>query len=116
MAALRLAREGSGNAYECTRNLALAKQFLITSVEVLSMRAQYFCDITENGIQEARQMAFLVKQGSASIHSNRNRTARESLTGNLEIEAAKQLERARLERANKIKDKNGCAGSAAESR
>lgn len=79
------------------------------------MRAQYFRDITENGIEEARHMAFLVEQGNDAVHSPTYRTAREALTGKLEVEAAKQLAKARLERATSKKKKKGGASGAAES-
>ena len=84
LAALRLAREGTGNEAEMARHLALAEQFLQASLEVLSMRAQYFHDVCENGVEEARQMAFLVEQGSDAVHSNTYKTAREALTSKLE--------------------------------
>lgn len=121
IAALRLARDGTGDAAECARHLALADDFLQASLEVLSMRSQYFRDITENGIEEARQMAFLVEQGSDAVHSNAYRSTREVLTGKLEVEAAKQLAKSRLERATKKggktnnKKKKGGASDAAES-
>lgn len=115
LASLRLAREGEGNVAECGRHLAMAEEFLQASLEVLSMRAQYFRDITENGIEEARQMAFLVEQGNDAVHSASYKTARSALNGKLEVEAAKQLAKARLERATKNKKKKGGASSAAES-
>lgn len=101
LAALRLAREGEGNGSECSRHLALAEQILTASLGVLSKRAQYFGDITENGMEDARQMAFLVEQGSDAVQFSTYKTAREALTGKLEIEAAKQIAKARLERATK---------------
>ena len=115
LAALRLAREGDRNTAECARHLALAEQFLQASLEVLSMRAQYFRDITENGIEEARQMAFLVEQGSDAVHSGVYKSVREALTGKLESEAAKQLAKARLDRTNKKKKGKGGATGAADS-
>lgn len=60
-------------------------------------------------------MAFLVEQGSEAVQSNTYRAAREALTGNLEMEAAKQLAKARLERATKKKKGRGGVGSAADS-
>ena len=76
------------------------------------MRAQYFRDITEHGVEEARQMAYLVEQGHDAVHSESYRTAREALTGKLEVEAAKQLAKARLEKAKKTKKKGGPSGDA----
>lgn len=48
LAAPRLACEGQGNASDMARNLVLAEQFLKAGLEVLSMRAEYFRDITGN--------------------------------------------------------------------
>lgn len=112
LAALRLAKEGQGDFSDCARRLVMSEQFLQAGLEVLSMRAQYFRDITENGIEEARQMAFLVEQGNDAVHSETYKTAREALTGKLEVEAAKQLAKARLERASKKKKKGGASGAA----
>lgn len=121
LAALSLCKEGYGedNSMDVlTRRLALAEQALKASLEVLLMRAQYFRDITDHGIDEARQMAFLVEQGHDAVHSSSYRTARAALTTKLEYEAAKQLAKARLEKANnptrKGKKAGGAKGSAAD--
>lgn len=58
-------------------------------MEVLSMHAQYFRDITANGIEEVHQMVFLVEQSSDAVHSNVYKTAREVLIGKLESGEAK---------------------------
>ena len=63
------------------------------------MRAQYFRDFTEQGVETARQMSFRVEQGYDAVFSESYRAAREALTSKLDIEAAKQLAKARLERA-----------------
>lgn len=52
------------------------------------MRAQFFRDITENGMVEAKQMAYLVKQGHDAVHSEPYRIAIEALTTKLKVEAA----------------------------
>ena len=113
LAALRLAREGTGTEAEMAHQLALAEQFLQASLEVLSMRAQYFHDVCEKGMEEARQMAFLVEQGSDAVHSNTYKAAREALKTKLETAAAKQLAKSRLDRANKKKSRG--KGNAGES-
>lgn len=65
-------------------------------------------------------MAFLVEQGSDAVHFNAYRRARDVLTGKLEVEAAKQLAKSRLDRATKKcgktykKKKKGGASYAAE--
>ena len=63
------------------------------------MRAQYFREITEQGVEAARQMSFLVKQRHVAVFSESYRTPREALTTKLETEAAKMLAKAHLERA-----------------
>jgi hypothetical protein len=60
------------------------------------MRGQYFTDITQCGVEAARQMAFLVPQSHAAVHSWSRRSVRESLNQRLESEAAKLLEKAHL--------------------
>lgn len=70
-------------------------------MEVFSMKAQYFRDITEHGIDEAKKLAFLVEKGSDAVHSKTYRTTREALTGRMEVEAAKHLAKCRLDRARK---------------
>lgn len=115
LAALEVAREQGGGPEEFGRRLALAEESFKAALEVLSMRAQYFHDITEHGIEEARQMAFLVEQGHDAVHSSSYRSAREALTTKLEVEAAKQLAKARLEKAGKRKKKGGGQKEAADS-
>lgn len=118
LAALSLCEEGEEDAKVLTRRLALAEKAPKASLEVLLMRAQYFCDITEHGIEEALQMGFLVEQGHDAVHSSSYRTARDALTTKLEYEAAKQLAKNRLEKANNPirqgKKSGGAKGSAAE--
>lgn len=118
LAALLLCKEGTDDLESITRRLALAEKALKAALEILLMRAQYFRDITDHGIDEARQMAFLVEQGHDAVHSESYRTARESLSTKLEYEAAKQLAKNRLEKANnpirKGRKGGGAQGSAAE--
>ncbi|PXF49273.1 hypothetical protein BWQ96_00847 [Gracilariopsis chorda] len=113
-----LSKEGTDDLDTITRRLALVETSLKASLEVLLMRAQYFRDITENGMEEAKQMAFLVEQGHNAVHSESYRTAREALSTKLEFEAAMQLPNNRLGKANKTtqKDKKGGStkGSAAD--
>lgn len=44
-------------------------------------------------------MAFLVEQGQDAVHSTSYQAARDALTAKLKVDNAKQLARARLERA-----------------
>lgn len=115
LAALRLAHEGQGKASYMACKLVPAEQFLQPGLEVLSMRAKYFREITKNEIEEAREMAFLLAQRGDAVHSTTYRTAWEALTGKLEIEAAKQLAKSRLERATKKRKGRGGAESAGDS-
>lgn len=90
-------RGNGGTEEDITGRLGLAEKSLRTALEVLSMRAQYFRDITEQGVEAGRQLAYLVEQGHEAVFSESHRTARVALTSELEIEAAKQLAKARLE-------------------
>ena len=65
------------------RKLALAEKAMKAALEVLSMRAQYFREITEQGVEAARQMSFLVEQGHDAVFSESYRSAREELTNKL---------------------------------
>lgn len=76
------------------------------------MHAQYFHYIIEHGIEEARQMAYVVEQGHDPVHSEPYRTSANSLTSRIELEAAKQLAKTRLDRATNKRRKNGGAGDA----
>jgi len=98
--ALEVAKEDSGTLEEMGRRLKLAEMSLAAVVEVLSMRAQYFRDINDQGMEMARQMAFLVEQGHDAVFSESYRSARTTLTSKMEVEAAKQLAKARIERAS----------------
>ena len=94
------------------RHLSVAEIPLKAALEVLSMRAQYFRGITDHRIKEAGQMAFRVAQRHDAVHSEAYRAAREALTSKLEIEAAKQLAKSRLERASIPARKGKKRGSA----
>lgn len=96
---LEVARTTDGSKEEMGRQLKLAEMSMKAALEVLSMRAQYFRDITEQGVEIARQMAFLVEQGHDAVFSESYRSARDALTSKMEVEAAKQLAKARLEKA-----------------
>lgn len=93
---------------ECS--LSLVETSFKVALEVLYTRAQYFHDIMDHGVEEARQMAFLVEQGHDAVHSTSYQTARVDLTGKLETEAANQLAKMRLRKASKKKKKK-CSAS-----
>lgn len=80
LAAMELAKEQDGSVNDLARRLALAECVLKAALEVSSMKAQFFRDINENGVEEAKQMAYLVKQGHDAVHSESYWTAREALT------------------------------------
>lgn len=75
------------------------KQALKAALEVLSMQAKLFHEITEHGVKEARQMVFLVEEGHDAIHFKSYGTVRHALTQNLEKEAVKKRTKVRLDRA-----------------
>ena len=88
MASLDVAATESGTEQDIGRQLKLAQKSLKAYLEVLSMRAQYFRDITDQGVETARQMSFLVEQGHDAVFSESHRSAREALTTKIEIETA----------------------------
>lgn len=92
---------------EIARKSPLAESSFKEALEVLSKRAQFFLDITEYGVLEAQQMAYLAEQGSEAVHSASYRTASQAPTGKLKTEVAKQLAKARLERVNPKKGSGG---------
>lgn len=55
-------------------------------------------------------MEYLVEQGHDVVHSESYQTTREALSGKLETEAANQLAKERLERAN-VRKKGGTGGA-----
>lgn len=61
------------------------------------MRAQYFRDITEQGVEAGRQMIFLVEQGRDAVFLGSYRTAQKDLTTKLGVQAAKKLTKASME-------------------
>lgn len=112
LAALELAKTQDGDTEDLGRRLTLAQQSFAAALEVLSMRAQYFRDITEQGVEAARQMSFLVEQGHDAVFSESYRTAREALTTRLETETAKQLAKTRMEKVAGNKGTGGSSGAA----
>jgi hypothetical protein len=91
--------EASMTTAQMARLLALAEKAFGATRDVLAMRGQYFTDITQYGVEAARQMAFLVEQSHDAVHSLSHRSVRESLNQRMESEAAKLLEKAHLNRA-----------------
>lgn len=114
IAALSLSKEGTGDIDVITRRLDLAEESLKPALEVLLMRAQYFRDITEHGLEEARQMAFLVEQDNDAVYLESYRTAREALTSKLELEAAKKFAKTCLEKATGNNSHKGKKGGGAK--
>lgn len=55
------------------------------------MRFQYFIDVTAQGVEGARLMAFLVYQGHDAVFYTSHWTERGDLTIKLEVEAFNQL-------------------------
>lgn len=77
-------------------------------LEVISMRAQLFCDITD--IKEALQMEYIVKQGHDEVQSSFGQAPRETLSiGEFETKNSKQLAKLQLEEGLKKKETKGGA-------
>ena len=105
LAPLSLARTADRTDDQFVKPPALAERALKAVREVLCMRAQYFKDITGHGMEMARQISFLVRQGSDAVFSDAHRSAKDPLTAKIETEAAKTLVKARLEAARNKKQK-----------
>ena len=67
MASLDIVATESGTEQDMRRQLKLAQKSLKASLEVLSMRAQFFRDITDQGVETARQISFLVEQRDDAV-------------------------------------------------
>lgn len=100
LTAMEVARTLDGTIEDLTRKLVMAEDAFKGVLEVVSMRAQYFRHITEQGVEIARQMSFLVEQGNDAVFSKSYTSARDALTSKIETEAAKMLAKARVERAS----------------
>lgn len=111
---MELARTGTDGVDDMGRKMKLAETAVEAVVEVLRMRAQYFRDVTEQGMEMARQMAFLVEQGHDAVFSESYRSAREALTSKIETEAAKEMARARMERSRGANRSGGPEGAAGD--
>lgn len=76
------------------------------------MRAQYLRDGTNQGVEIARKVSFLVRKRHDLVFSDTYHSARDALTLINEIEAAKQLAKAPFDRARgKNPTSGGPAGS-----
>lgn len=73
-------------------------------MDVFSMRFQYFPNVTEQGTDIAGQVSFLVDQGKDAVSYESHRTVREALTSKMEVEATKQLAKARF--VKEVKKRN----------
>lgn len=63
--------------------LSLAEDFVNSYFEVLNMRAEYFKDIVEHGVDQARKMYFLVEQNNDAVHSESYRAVIAVLTAKI---------------------------------
>lgn len=97
----------SASLTEMARCLVLVETFCKAAFEVLSMLDQYFLDIVEHEVEEARQMAFFVEQCQDAVYSTSYHSAREAVTAKLEVENSKQLAKALLERSINNRGKGG---------
>ena len=97
---LEVARTHDGTTEDLTRKLALTEEAFKAVLEITSMRAPYFTEITEQVVEIARKMSFHVKQGHDAVFSESYRSARTALIAKMETVAAKMLAKSRVERAS----------------
>lgn len=67
VAAFGMAKEKTEDVPSLARNLVLREKAIKAGLEVFSMTAQFFRDITEQGVDVARQMYFLVEHGRDDV-------------------------------------------------
>lgn len=79
------------------------------------MSAQYFPDVTKNGVKKEFQMTYVVYDVHDAINSESFRTAREAFASKIELEAAKQQSKSRISKAGGNK-KDGAKGGADDSK
>lgn len=104
MTAMSVCKESGKDKDEVSHYLYLVGKSFEASLELLPMLAQYFRDIVDHVIEEARQISLLVEQRNYAVDcSSSYRTTRENLTGRLETEATTQLAKMPLEKATKKK-------------
>lgn len=112
MTDLEISKTQEGSPKEMGRLLAVAETSFKAALDDISKHVQYFRDITEHGIEEAHQMAYIVEAENDDVQSSSYRTAREALTSKLEIEATKKLGKTNLEIENNNNKKGGAQGVA----
>lgn len=88
--ALSLCNESPIPGKEMERKLALDEQCFKNALEILSMSAQYFRDITEHGVDEAYKTVFFVHDHDA-VNLESYYTARKALTSKTEVKSEKIL-------------------------
>lgn len=96
LSALLFAKYQSEEDPRMTRKLALAVKSFRLAFEVMFMRVQYFRDITDQRVEAASQMAFLVEQEHDTVFFESHKSAGVALTSKLEIPATKTIAKARL--------------------
>lgn len=93
------------------RSLNIAKMSLAEVMEVLNIREQYFRHINDQGMKMARHIAFLVEKGHEAVFSESYCSVRTTIKFKMEVEAAEQLTKARIERTSG-KQGDGPSGAA----
>lgn len=76
--------------------MVLAEISMKAMMEVLRIRSQYFPDITEQSMEVARKMEFLVEQGLEAVLLKLCLSGSEYFTLKRKVDAAKHLEKAPL--------------------
>lgn len=85
---MELAREEKNRAEYLARRLSLAESSFKATLDVLYKCAQFFRDIVENHMGEAKQLTSLIEQAHDAAHSESYFVWRKALTAKLIVEAA----------------------------
>lgn len=81
---------------DLTWRRSLSETALKAPRKVIFVRAQYFKDVTENGVKMAQQMSYVVEQGTDAMFSVAHGAVRDTITKKIEIETAKSIEKSHL--------------------
>lgn len=99
---LDLTRTEGGSLEEVFRMMALAEIYLKNTIEVLSIRSQYFRDIIYQGVEMARSMAFILEKGHDVAFSESYRFVCEYLS-KMKVEAANNMAKDCLGKASALR-------------
>lgn len=80
-----IALSDEATSEDIARRLKIAQTRMNESMEMLSLRQMYFCNVSDQGVGIMREMMFLVEQGRDLVLSESHKTERELLTLKLEV-------------------------------